>query len=83
MEENAKSQNGGYKTLSILIFKLNVLLYFSAYELRVYILWYVKNIFCFSRLIICVVCSFTRTFSTFYIGLLFTRTGVLRHESFI
>ena len=50
MEENAKSQNGGDKTLSISILRLNklqVLLYFSTHKLRENKLWYVKTIFCF------------------------------------
>ena len=41
---------GGDKMLSILILKLNklhVLLYFSTYKLRVNLMWYVNNIFCF------------------------------------
>ena len=54
MEENAKSQDGGYKTLSISILRLNnlyVLLYFVTYNVRVNILWHVKNIFCFLDLL--------------------------------
>ena len=50
MEENAKSQDGGDKTLSISILKLNkqhVLLYFSTYQLHLNILRNVKKIFCF------------------------------------
>ena len=50
MEENAKVQDGGDKTLSILILKLNklhVLLYFLTHKLQVNILWIVKNIFSF------------------------------------
>ena len=49
MEENAKIQDGGDKTRSILILKLNklhVLLYFSTYRMPVNVL-YVKNIFGF------------------------------------
>ena len=48
MEENAQSQDGDDKTLSIL--KLNkprVLLYFSTYQLRVKKALDVKYIFCF------------------------------------
>ena len=50
MEENAKIQDGDDKMLSILILKLSklhVLLYFSTYKLRVNMLCYIKNIFCF------------------------------------
>ena len=50
MEENAKRQDGDDKTLSILILKFNtlhVLFLFSTYKLRLNILWYIKNIFCF------------------------------------
>ena len=81
MEENAKCLDGGDKTLSISILKLNnlhVLLYFFTYKLRVDILWYVKTICCF--LDSYVLYSFTHTFSTYYVGLLFAHT-VRWHES--
>ena len=47
MEENAKSQDGGDQSLSILVLKLNklhVLLHFSTYKLWVNVLWYARNI---------------------------------------
>ena len=74
MEENAKSQDGGDKTRLILILKWNklrVLLQLSTYKLQVnnvckeHILLF--RLFMFSN-------SFTRSFSIFYTGLLFTRT---------
>ena len=83
MEENSKIQDG-VETLWISILKLNelhILLYFSTYKLWVNILWYVKNIFCFFRLIIYVLYSFTHTFSTFYKGSFFSHT-LVRCESF-
>ena len=54
--------------------KLHILLPISTYELRVNIICYVLNIFCVFRLIIYVLFSFTYSFSTFHIGLLFTHT---------
>ena len=72
-EENAKSQDGGNNTPSLLIFKLNklnFLLYFSTYTMWVNILWHVKKIL---GLIIYVLYSFTHTFYTFYIGLFYAR----------
>ena len=86
MENNAKIQDGSIIMLSISILKLNklhVLLYLLTYTLRVNILWSVKNIFLLFRLIIYVLYSFIHTFSCLYIGLLFTLTVVVWHESFI
>ena len=70
-----KAKMAVIKQLSISILKLNelhVLLHF--FNLQLNILRYEKNIFCFLDQIIYALYSFTHTFSTLYIGLLFTRT---------
>ena len=73
MQEN---QDGG-KMPSISILKLKYVIKHAVYstlKLWVNIFCYVFNIFCFFRLIIYVLYSFNRSFSTFYVGLLSTHT---------
>ena len=78
MKENAKIQYGGNKTPSISLLKSDkphVLLHISTYMLRVNTFLVCKVYILLFRLFIRVLYSFTHTFSTFYIRLLyFTHT---------
>ena len=83
MEENAKSQDGRDKPP--LIFKWNkqhVLLHFLTYKLQVNIFLVCKEYILHFILIIYVLYSFTGSFSTFIIGLLFTHTMAFIFSSY-